>query len=76
MKSIGSDGISTINKIVEDSSWARPSSNPVKLDPGNAGDIYYETMTTFFTFSDSTYSSVPMAAYIIPYHFTYRRFFT
>ena len=61
-----------INRIDEDSSWARPYTNPVILEPGNAGDIYYETLTPFFTFSDSTYSSVPMAAYVIPFDMDYR----
>ena len=65
-----------INEIVEDSSWARPNTNPVEINVGSSGDIYYETLTGFFTFSDIAYSSVPMAAYVIPYNMVDRAYFT
>ena len=75
-KSIGSDGTSTINEIVESSSWARPSTNPVEINIGSSGEFYIETLTSFFTFSDSTYSSTTMAAYVLPYNVADRAYFT
>jgi len=64
-----------VNKIVEDPSFARPSVNPILLDLGNAGDIYWDVYPPF-TFSDPTYSACTMTTAFLKYRMSYRGYFT